>query len=319
MSTAAITGCSGYIGLRLLDFMERDESISRVIGVDIKPAKGDFRKLRLHCMDIRDPKLADLFEEEGVELVVHMAFFVDPIHDDAEMHDVDVNGTRNLLSATAACGARHLTVTSSTTAFGASPDNPEWFTEDDAPRRHASYTYASDKYDVEQLVLRFKEAHPEIKVAVVRPCIVFGPNVSNYICRYFLRMPFIPGVGKERPQMQFVHEDDVAEVFMKVVGREAEGYFHAVGEGTLGLDEIGRMAGKPVVSIPPRLLYPSIDLLWNFHFPLIEGSSGALDYMGYPWNASGEKTMEALGLGPRRSSRDVFRIMLESNGRRPRC
>ena len=319
MSIAAITGCSGYIGQRLLAFLERDKSISRVIGVDIKPSPGRFSKLRLYCMDIRDENLADLFEENDVELVVHLAFLVDTIHDAAEMHDIDVNGTRNLLSAAAACGARHLTVTSSTTAFSASPDNPEWLTENDPPRRHANYLYASDKYDVEQLVLTFKEEHPEIKVAVVRPCIVYGPNVSNYISRYFLRMPFIPGVGKERPQMQFVHEDDAAEVFMKVLKTEAAGYFHAVGEGTIGLDEMARMAGKLLLGIPKPLLYPAVDLLWKLHFPLIEGTSGALDFTAYPWKASDEKTREVLGLGPRRSSRDVFRIMLESHGRRPRC
>jgi len=73
-----------------------------------------------------------------------------------------------------------------------------------------------------------------------------------------------------------------------------------------------------VISMPPALLYPSIDLLWNLHFPLIEGNSGALDYMRYPWNASDDKTRETLELGSRRSSRDVFQTMLESKGRRAR-
>lgn len=316
MSVVAVTGCSGYIGTQLLKFMDKQEGISRVLGVDIKPPMKPIAKLDFHNMDIRDPGLKDLFVEGGVERVVHLAFVVDPMHDVAEMHDIDVNGTSNALDAAAACGARHLTAASSTTAFGASPDNPEWFTEDDPPRRHASYPYASDKYEIEQIISKFKQEHPDIKVAVVRPCMVFGPNVENYLSRFFMRMPFIPGVGKARPQMQFVHEDDVAEVFMRVVELEAEGYFHAVGEGTLGLDEIARMAGKPVIGVPEKLLYPSIDLLWKLHFPLIEGSSGALDYMRYPWNASDEKTRETLGLGPRRSSEEVFRLMLESHGKR---
>jgi UDP-glucose 4-epimerase len=166
------------------------------------------------------------------------------------------------------------------------------------------------------MVRNFKEEHPGVKVAIVRPCMVFGPNVDNYMSRFLLRMPVFPGVGRARPPMQFVHEDDAAEVFMKVVEQEAEGYFHAVGDGTIGWDEIGRMAGKPVISIPPAFLYPSIDLLWKLHFPLIEGNSGVLDYMRHPFNASDERTREALDLKPHRSSRDVFRIMLESNGRR---
>jgi UDP-glucose 4-epimerase len=318
MSVVAVTGCSGYIGTQLLNFLKKDDTVSQVLGVDIKPPMLSMEKLDFQLMDVRDPKLKDLFTEGGVERVVHLAFIVNPMHDVDEMHDIDVNGTRNALDATAACGARHLTAASSTTAFGASPDNPEWFAEDDPPHKHASYPYASDKYDIEEVIRTFKEDHPDIKVAVIRPCMVFGPNVENYLSRFFMRMPIIPGVGKARPQMQFVHEDDVAEIFMKVVEQEAEGYFHAVGEGTLGLDEIARMAGKPIIGVPDKILYPSIDLLWKLHFPLIEGSSGALDYMRYPWNASDEKTREVLGLGPRRSSEEVFRLMLESHGKRAR-
>lgn len=309
MAVVALTGCSGYIGSRLLRFMDGSDKVSRIIGVDLNPPRYDTPKMDFRRMDVRDPSLVNLFVLNDVETVVHLAFVFSPMHDADLEYDIDVNGTRNVLAATAACGARHLVVASSTTAFGALPDNPEWLTERDHPRRMRSYAYASDKYENEVNVRFFRDDHPEVKVAVIRPCILCGPNTENYISRLFKRLPFIPLVGDARPEMQFVHEDEAAEVFMRVLETEAEGYFHAVGEGTVNVEEMVEAAGKRSVPLPARLLYPAMDLLWKLHAPLIEAPSGLLDFIRYRWTASDELTRGALGLGPRMHSRDAFRLL----------
>jgi len=318
MAVVAVTGCSGYIGSRLLRFMDGSEQVSKIIGVDVAPPRYSTPKLDFHHMDVRDPSLTNLFSLNDVEKVVHLAFIVNPMHNDELMHDIDVNGTRNVLAATAACGARHLVIASSTTAFGAFPDNPEWLTENDHPRRMRNYTYASDKYENEMTCRLFKEDNPEINIAVVRPCIVYGPNVDNYISRFILRMPFFPGVGGARPDMQLVHEDDVAEVFMKILEKEAEGYFHAIGEGVVNVEEFAAMAGKRIIDMPPAILYPAVDIAWKLHAPLVEAPSSMLDFIRYRWTVSGEITTETLGLGPRWTSAEVVRLMLESHGKQVR-
>jgi UDP-glucose 4-epimerase len=317
MSVVSVTGCSGYIGSRLLRFMDKSDKVARIIGVDLNPPRYDTAKMEFHRMDVRDPSIINLFTLNNVDTVVHLAFIVNPLRDDALMHDIDVGGTRNVLAATAACVARHLVVASSTTAFGALPDNPDWLTEKDHPRLQRNYTYASDKYENEMNIRVFKEENPHVKVAVVRPCIVYGPSVENYLSRFILRLPFFPAVGDTGMQMQFVHEDDVAEVFMRVLETGAEGYFHACGEGTVSVEEIARMAGKPMVPLPAQVVYPIVDLLWKLHAPLIEGPSGMLDFIRYRWTASDEITREVLGLGPRMHSRDVVKLMLDTHGRKP--
>jgi UDP-glucose 4-epimerase len=295
--------------------MEGDDRISRIIGIDVKAPAFKSRKLEFQSLDVRDRSIAELFCKEGVEKVVHLAFIVNPLHDTKLMHDIDVGGCRNVLSATSGCGATHLVVASSTSAFGALPDNPEWLTEEHPPRRQPNYLYASDKYEAEVLLDEFISAHPKVKVAVVRPCIVFGPNVDNYLSRFILKLPFIPGVGGARPEMQFVHEDDVARVLYRVIEEEAEGYFHAVGAGTINSGEIARMAGKRIVDFPAWLVYPAVDLLWKLHAPLIESPSGILDFIRYRWTASDDATRQRIGIGPNRSSEEAVRIMLESQGR----
>lgn len=316
MSVIAITGSSGFIGTRLLAQLEDDPGVEKIIGIDLKPGRDRFPKLDFHRMDIRDPGLAELFRSGGVDVVIHLAFIVNPLHDEALMHDIDVSGARNVLTATRACAAGHLIVASSTTVFGAFPDNPDFLEESDAPRRHAGNNYANDKYEVEGLVQEFKESNRDVKVAVVRPCIVFGPSIDNYLSRFLLRLPVIPAVARARPELQFVHEDDVATVFRKVFDLKVEGFFHAIGDGVVGLEEISRLAGKRILDLPARLAYPAVDLLWKMHAPLIEGPSSMLDFIRYRWLVSDDLTRGALDFEPRYSSREVLQAMISKHRKR---
>ena len=56
------------------------------------------------------------------------------------MYDIDVNGTQNVLEAASAAGVEHLLVASSTTAYGAFPDNPVPLTGGAPGARHCPPT-----------------------------------------------------------------------------------------------------------------------------------------------------------------------------------
>ncbi len=313
MSVVGVTGCSGYIGSRLMHFMETDDAVSRIVGVDVAaPGQHGGGKLEFHRMDVRDPGLAALFKERAVDTVIHLAFILDPVHDEKLMHEVDVGGADNVLRAAAACGAGHVVVASSTTAFGAFPDNPEWLTEDDPVRLHSAYYYSAHKYEVEMLCEDFTGSNPAVRLALVRPCFVLGPNVENFISRFMLRLPAIPGISGARPEIQFVHEDDVAEVFMRVLERRAAGRFHAVGEGTVGLGRLAEMAGKRLIDLPAGFARSAVDLLWRLHAPLVEGPGGMLDFIRYRWCASDLRTRQALGISSMRPAEDVLRCTFET-------
>lgn len=115
----AITGISGYIWRLLTDKLDRDERVGRIVGIDL----GDFvhpsPKLKHYKVDIRDPKLRDLFDEEEVDAVVHLAFIIFAPPDPAKQRDVNVNGSRNVLRAAGQSGVRKFIFASSTTVYGA--------------------------------------------------------------------------------------------------------------------------------------------------------------------------------------------------------
>ncbi len=312
MAVVAVTGCSGHIGSHLLRFLKDYDHISTVVGVDVRPPGRSFPKLDFYRMDVRNRELHWLFEEKTIDKVVHLAFICNPLHDKALAHDIDVEGTRNVLAASEGCEAGQLILASSTAAFGAFADNPDWLTEESEPRRQPNLLYASDKYEIEAMAREFAAAHTGVKVAVVRPCIVLGPSVDNYLIPFFLSLPFIPAVREARPEMQFVHQDDAAEVFMRILEGNSSGFFHAVGDGTVNLERIAALARKRIIDMPQSLLYRSVDLLWKLHAPRIEGPSGMLDFMRYRWTASDALTRRKLGIVSMRSSEDVLRLMLES-------
>ncbi|HDP25343.1 MAG TPA: NAD-dependent epimerase/dehydratase family protein [Deltaproteobacteria bacterium] len=309
MSVVALTGCSGYLGQRLLAALEGDEHVSKIVGIDVKPPSTFFGKLDFYCMDVRDSEIPGILQRTGTEKIVHLAFIVDAIHDTELMHSINIDGTRTILAAASECAVEQLVIASSTTIFMRPSPIPRWSKEDDLPYPHPRLGYISDKFELESMVRSFRIEHPETRVAVVRPAIVWGPNVNNYISRYLTRMPVIIAVGRSRPELQFVHEDDVAKVFTRVVQLGAEGYFHAVGAGTIRLDTLARILGKTLIGIPSCMLYPLVDLLWKLHAPFIEGPSAALDGIRYPWVVDDQKTRKTLGLGPRRSVEEVLRLV----------
>lgn len=311
MTVIAVTGCSGHIGTQLLHILDQSDQIDKIVGVDLKPPQGDFKKLFFTKMDIRDNALGELFRSRKVNQVVHLAYLIESdVHDRKFTYDVDVNGTQNILKATAYCEAEHLIVTSSTTAFGAFPDNPQFLKENDPIRKPHNYPYAENKYEVEQITKEFKIKNSEIKIAVVRPTVVLGPHVSNrYIKRILLRSGIQVAVSGSTPDLQYVHEDDVASLFYKIILVKEQGYFHSVGEGLVTTKEMCALTGKRIINFPAWLAYSLMKLLWLLHAPAI-GPSGMLDYLRYRWIASDEITRKELNYKPRYTSLDSLKITL---------
>ena len=121
-----ITGGSGYIGGRLTDELTGREETERVVDVDLRPPPRTWPKHEFVKADIRDRrKMQELLERHEIDALLHFAFVLNPIRDEAKMYDVDVNGTQATLQAAADAGVKHALVTSSATAYGAFPDNPK--------------------------------------------------------------------------------------------------------------------------------------------------------------------------------------------------
>ena len=310
-----ITGGSGYIGSRLVEFLLRRPDTEAIVLADVRPPRFPHPRVRFARSDVRDRAgLEALLRQERPDALVHLAFILNPIRDEALMYDVDVNGTHNALEAATAAGTEHVLVTSSTTAYGAWPDNPEPLHEEDPVRGMPDFPYAQHKTEADRVCQLWAARHPERTMTIVRPCIVLGPNVDNYISRTWQSAPFLPVFRGESSQpVQFVHENDLAEaVGLLLVGRHA-GAFNVTGDGTMTWAETARMAGLKVRTVPWKLWHRVATAMWAARVPGVEAPPGNLAFLRWPWVASNEKAKRTLDWTPR-GTREVFAETLWAKG-----
>ena len=197
MKRIAITGSSGYLGSSLIRYFAAHEPEVKILGLDIVPPRdpGGHEFLQL---DMCRPEFAAALKIFQPDTVVHMAFVVPPMHDERKMRAINLEGSRNVLEATAAAGAERLLVTSSATALGAWPDNPVPLDDSWPGRAGPQFSYAAHKVELEAMLVQFAEEHPQIAVSCVRPCIVGGPHMDNYLRHLLFEMPIIVLLDRRR-------------------------------------------------------------------------------------------------------------------------
>jgi UDP-glucose 4-epimerase len=136
-----VTGVSRYLGGRLAGVLAADPSIERVIGVDTVPPRPDQAALlgrtEFVRADIRNPLIAKVIAQAGVDTVVHLNVIATPLGAGGRtaMKEINVIGTMQLLAACQkAPSMRKLVVKSTTAVYGSSSRDPALFTEDVEPR-----------------------------------------------------------------------------------------------------------------------------------------------------------------------------------------
>jgi len=309
-----ITGGSGYIGSRLVELLSRRDDTESIVICDLRPPRTKRPRTEFVKLDVRDRKaVRATLERAGADALVHLAFLVDPIHDEARMYDIDVNGTHNVLEAAAAAGTPHVLVTSSAVAYGAFPDNPKPLTEADPVRGVASFSYARDKTESDRLCQLWAERHPDRTMTIVRPCIVLGPNVDNSLVRIWSKAPAQFDVGNLDNEIQFIHEDDVVEAVSRLLDGRHAGAYNLAGDGLMTLRECAHLIDLPIRKIPLKAARALAKATWAAR--LAEAPAGQLEFALHPWVVSNSKVKETLGWTPSYSSREAFEVAMKRHNK----
>ncbi|MGM0453488.1 MAG: NAD-dependent epimerase/dehydratase family protein [Thermodesulfobacteriota bacterium] len=313
-----VTGAAGYIAGKVIERLCGKPWVEKVVGTDIREPARYPPGFVFERRDIRQ-SMTDIFEKEAIDTVVHTAYILPPIHNKAEMEDVNKGGTRNILAAAAAAEVEQVVYTSSTTAYGFHADNAVPLTEKSPLRGNDDITYAKNKKEIEAIFSTFRAQHPEIAVSILRPCYVIGPNIANPLSTH-LKKRFVVLPAKSRP-WQFVHEDDVAGVMVRLIENQVGGIYNVAGAGTLGFSEMVKMLGNTAVYLPWPLLYCVNNLAWHLRLSAVtEFPSPMMQMMVHPWIASSEKLVAETGYRFRHDTRSAFedfaRSVISTNHRR---
>lgn len=307
MPIVAVTGISGYLGQRLLELLDADASVERVVGIDLDEPEFVSPKLEFHQMDVRDARLGKVLP--GVEALVHLAFVLNPMRDEERMRAINVDGTRNVLEAAAATTVRKLVYPSSATVYGAHPDNDFPLTESSPARANTDFGYAAHKLATEQLVEAFAADHPSAVVTVLRPATVFGPNVQNFISRLF-EAPRLTTVKGYAPPLQVVHEADVADALHLAVSTDLPGVYNVSADGWLDAEEVLEISGKKRIELPSAVAFSIAERAWRLG--LAESPPGELHFVMHPWVVDNAK-LKAAGWKPKYTNREALLETIESH------
>jgi len=316
MQRIAITGSSGYLGGCLRRYLREKYPAAEILGIDITPPKdpAGHQFLRL---DMCDPALTETLVKFDPDTVVHHGFVVPPMHNERKMRQINVEGSANVLQATARCRqVKRICVASSATAFGGWPDNPVPIDDRHPVRARPEFRYASDKVELEQLVAKFAVDNPDLAVSWIRPCIVAGPNMHNYLQRLLLGSPILAALDGVDTPLQFVHEDDVSAATHEILIRNATGPFNIAPVDAISQTDIATATKRPLLKIPLSVAKVLAWLAWWSYFPPHEYPPGLLYFIRYPWIAAPNRLIQELGYEFQYTTRTTFEQMLELQAQR---
>jgi UDP-glucose 4-epimerase len=164
------------------------------------------------------------------------------------------------------------------------------------------------------LFQRFAADRPGTLLQIVRPCVIGGPGVSNYIFRAIDKPLAFRAAGKD-PLVQLVHEDDCAEAMAAVFGSRLAGAFNIAGHGLMPLSAVYRRVGARVLPLPLHALLGVAGVAWRRDITsLVEAPPDFVMFVSYPWLVSNRRIEEQVGFRFRYTTEETLAAFLASRG-----
>ena len=251
---ALVTGASGFIGGRVACMLlAKNVEVRALVRAGSRPNVPDPRSVETVHGDLRDPD-AVRTATDGCAAIFHVGALYSFSADDDELHAINVGGTRNILDAARATGARLVHTSSISTVGGMKnnviPDETQ-FADGVAPG-----PYKDSKWRAEQMVR--DEVQHGLDAVIVNPTFPIGwgdikPTPTGAMIRDFLRgqLPAYVNTG-----MNVVDVDDVAEGHWLAYERGQRGERYILGHVNLMMRELLDMVAAIAGVRPPRLRLP---------------------------------------------------------------
>ena len=324
----AITGASGNAGTALLrnlqGQLESKPGSLELVGISRRlpdTSRAPYRGVEWHTLDVGLEADLPLLRAAlgGVDAVVHLAWQVQPNRDLEQLHRTNVTGTAHVLEAAGHAGVGHIVCASSVGAYSKAPKDrrtDESWPATGIPSSH----YSRHKAEQERLLDQFEADQPGVKVARLRPGLIFQRNAGSEIGGYFLG-PLIPRLLPRRLKIpllpapddlifQAVHADDVAEAYWRVLDRRESGPFNIAAEPVITPQELARLLhARRILPIRMSLLRGLVALSWKLRIQPTDG--GWIDMAaGAPVMDTG-RARRLLDWEPRMSSLEAIAQVLD--------
>lgn len=271
-----IIGMSGGLAKILANLLLRECKNCIITGVDTREVVGIPKDPRiiLKKMSYTRGNFENLFRNHSFHTVYHLGRIghsaANPNANLAQRLNISKMGTNRILELSLKFGVKKLVILSTFHVYGAYSDNPI-FIKEDAPLRASSvYPDLRDVVEMDQIAVEWMWKHQgEIDTIVLRPATIVGPQIQNSFTRY-LKAALAPVPMDFNPMMQFVHEFDMARVFLECMNRIPSGVYNVAHRDVISLRESKRIVNGKIVYGPLFLFGPIIKMCPQILFKIPE-------------------------------------------------
>ena len=224
-----ITGGAGYFGTLLTEELLEQGHECRIFDLnDTETAHDGIEVIR---GDIRD---VDAVQKacQGIDIIHHNVAQVPLAKNKQLFHEVNYDGTDNILNAALDKGAKKVIYTSSSAVFGVPKSNP--VNEQSPP--HPMEAYGKEKYKAELLCHEFIDKG--LDISILRPRTIMGHGRLGIFQILFdwIRQGYnVPVLGSGDNIYQFVNANDLASACIKAGEKSGSEIFNC------GAEEFGSM------------------------------------------------------------------------------
>ncbi len=305
--TVLITGGTGFLGVHLCRFLLKRGYKVTLLDTQDLTATDLVSKTRVIKTDIRNLKDVEM-ALEGIDYVVHAAAALPIHHDRKYIFDVNVNGTKNVLSSSLKNKVKRVVFISSTAMYGIPRTLPEKETDKIYPIGH----YGESKAKAEELCLSFYKKG--LSVNILRPKSFLGPERLGVFTIWFEaifsnRPVFILGNGNNLYQLLEVQ--DLCVAIESALTKKVDGQIFNIGAKEFGtwrqdLSTLIRHAKSrsKIIALPVKPTQLALSILEYFNLsPLV-----AWHYKTFPVNSyvSTEKAEKKLDYKATKSNKDIL-------------
>ncbi len=199
-----VTGASGNVGTSVLRSLGHDSAVDSILGLARRIPEARFSKTEWAAADVAYSDLTEHFR--GADAVVHLAWLIQPGRDESTTHLANVVGSRRVFAAVAEAGVKSLVYASSVGAYSKGPKDRA-VDESWATGGIPSSFYSRHKSEVERILDRFESDNPDVRVARLRPGLIFKRDAATGIRRLFAG-PFLPNPLVRRELIPVVPDVD---------------------------------------------------------------------------------------------------------------
>ena len=311
-----VLGATGNVGTSVVQSLAAEPEVTSVLGLARRLPDWQVPKTQWVAADMASDDL--VAQLRGADVVVHLAWLIQPTHDPHLTWRVNVLGSIRVLRAVAEARVPALVYASSVGAYSPGPkDRPV----DESWPTHGQPTaaYTREKAYLERLLDTFEREHPDRRVVRLRPGFIFkreagsqqrrlgiGPLLPHRLVRPDLIpvLPDLPGL-----RFQALHSLDVGEAYRLAAIRPVRGAFNLAAEPVLDMSRLARLLDARTIRVPTRGVRAALAAAWHLH--LVPASPQLLDaVLQLPIMDIG-RARDELGWVPRHSSLEAIAEFLD--------